>query len=309
LVDRVIRIGTRGSPLARRQTELVARALLETQPALQIEVVPITTRGDRSQSTNQPGEGWGTGVFVKELEASLVHDEIDLAVHSLKDVPPVVSSELPLIAILPREDPRDVLVSRDGRTLDNLSFGARVGTSSARRAAFLRAVRPDLVCLPIRGNVETRLRKLLDGDYEAISLALAGLLRLELTAEYQILDPELMPPAPGQGALAVQARAGDRDIVSLVEPLHDPATGAAIRAERRLMADLGGGCSLPLGALGTPLAHGRLDLLGAVAQPDGRRAVIDRLEGPISSPESLADQLAERLRAAGAAELLAVSRV
>jgi hydroxymethylbilane synthase len=280
----------------------VSAALLDADPTLRIELVPITTGGDRSQATNQPGEGWGTGVFVKELEAALLRDEADLAVHSLKDVPPLVSPELPLVAILPREDPRDVLVSPDGR------FGARVGTTSARRSAFLRAARPDLEFLPIRGNVETRLRKLDDGDYDAIVLALAGLSRLELTARWQVLDAELLPPAPGQGALAIQARADDREMLELVAPLHDPATGAAVRAERHLMADLEGGCRLPVGALGTVRPDGVLELLGGVADPDGRRTLLDRLQGSVSNPEQLADLLAERLRAAGANELMAVAR-
>jgi hydroxymethylbilane synthase len=275
---------------------------------VQVDVVPISTSGDRSQHTNLPGEGWGSGVFVKELEAALQRDEIDLAVHSLKDVPPLVSPELPLIAIPPRADPRDVLITADRSTLEDLPFGARVGTSSARRAAFLRAVRPDLVCAPIRGNVETRLRKLLDGDYDAIVLALAGLERLELSAPYQLLDAELMPPAPGQGALAIQARAGDRAVHELVEPLHDPATGAAVRAERRLMANLEGGCRLPIGALGTPHLDGRLELLGAVAQPDGRRCLIDRVTGQLAAAEALADALTNRLRSAGAGELVSVMR-
>jgi hydroxymethylbilane synthase len=304
----VIRIGTRASALARRQTDLVATALVEAEPDVELEIVLITTGGDRSQHTNQPGEGWGTGVFVKELEAALLRDEIDLAVHSLKDVPPTVSPELPLIAFPPREDPRDVLVTADGRALEDLPFGARVGTSSARRAAFVRAVRPDLVCAPIRGNVETRLRKLSDREYDAIVLALAGLTRLDLSAQYQVLDAELMPPAPGQGALAIQARAGDRAVHELVEPLHDPATGAAVRAERRLMANLEGGCRLPVGALGTPRANGQLQLLGAVAEPDGHRCLIDRLDGSLVAAEALADALTARLRTAGASELMAVAR-
>jgi hydroxymethylbilane synthase len=306
--SRVVRIGTRASALARRQTDLVASALLDAEPDVRLEIVPITTGGDRSQHTNQPGDGWGTGVFVKELELALLRDEIDLAVHSLKDVPPAVSPELPLIAIPPREDPHDVLVTADGLALEDLPFGARLGTSSARRAAFARAVRPDLVCAPIRGNVETRLRKLLDGEYDAIVLALAGLTRLELSAPYQVLDAELMPPAPGQGALAIQARAGDRAVNELVEPLHDPATGTAVRAERRLMANLEGGCRLPVGALGTPQLNGHLQLLGAIAEPDGRRCLIERLTGSLAAAESLADALAERLRAAGASELMAVAR-
>jgi hydroxymethylbilane synthase len=306
--DRLIRVGTRASALARRQTELVVATLRETQPDLSIEVVTIATGGDRSQHTNLPAEGWGSGVFVKELESALLRDEIDLAVHSLKDVPPLVSPELPLIAIPPREDPRDVLVTLDGGPLDGLPFGARLGTSSARRAAFLRAVRPDLSCLPIRGNVETRLRKLHDGDYDAIVLALAGLVRLELSAAYQVLDPDLLPPAPGQGALAIQARAGDREVLALLEPLHDPATGAAVRAERRFMVNLEGGCRLPVGALGVAHADGRLELLGGVAQADGQRAVLDRLVGTLAAPEALADALAARLRAAGAGELMAGAR-
>ncbi len=307
--DRLVRIATRGSALARRQTMLVSSVLLEAHPDLRIEIVPITTGGDRSQASNEPGEGWGTGVFVKELEAALLRGEADLAVHSLKDVPPIVAPELPLVAFPPREDARDVLATSDGRSFDALAFGARVGTTSARRSAFLRAARPDLNFVPIRGNVETRLRKLTDGDYDAIVLALAGLTRLELSPAYEVLDPELLPPAPGQGALAIQARAGDRELIELVEPLHDPATGAAVRAERRLMANLDGGCRLPVGALGTPRADGRLELLGAVAQSDGRRALLDRLEGALSNPELVADLLSERLRAAGAAELMAVGRV
>ncbi|HEY3062915.1 MAG TPA: hydroxymethylbilane synthase [Chloroflexota bacterium] len=306
--SRVVRVGTRASALARRQSDLVCAALRDAHASLEIELVPITTTGDRSQHTNLPGEGWGTGVFVKELEAALLRDEIDLAVHSLKDVPPSVSPELPLVAIPPREDPHDVLVAPGQRTLERLDFGARVGTSSARRAAFLRSVRPDLTCLPIRGNVETRLRKLADGEYDAIVLALAGLVRLDLAAEFVVLDAEVVPPAPGQGALAIQARAGDRDMLELLEPLHDPATGAAVRAERRLMANLEGGCRLPVGALGTPHADGQLSLLGAVAEPDGRRSIVDHLDGLLSAPEVLADALTERLRAAGAAELMAVAR-
>jgi hydroxymethylbilane synthase len=307
--DRVVTIATRASALARRQTSLVVSALAERWPDVRVEIVPITTGGDRSQASNLPGEGWGSGLFVKELEAALLRGEADLAVHSLKDVPPEVSPELPLVAIPPRDDARDVLVTANGRTFDALPFGARVGTTRTRRSAFLRVARPDLQFAPIRGNVETRLRKLTDGDYDAIVLALAGLERLELSPHYEVLDPELLPPAPGQGALVIQARGEDRELLELVEPLHDPATGAAVRAERRLMSDLDGGCRLPVGALGTPRADGRLELLGAVAQPDGRRALLDRMEGSLSNPEQVADALAERLRAAGAAELMAVGQV
>ena len=298
---RVVRLGTRGSALARAQTGQMARALLDAHPDLELEVVAISTSGDRSQSTNQPGPDWGSGVFVKELESALLREDIDLAVHSLKDVPPIISSELTLAAIPVREDPLDVLVTTDGRGLEDLAPGVRVGTSSARRAAFLRASRPDLHFVPIRGNVETRLRKLAEGQYEAIVLARAGLRRLELDPACVLLEPELLPPAPGQGALAIQSRAGDREMIALVEALHDPATAAAVRAERRLMVDLDGGCRLPIGALGTPQQDGVLHLLGGIATDDGTLSVA-AASGRLDAPEELADQLAVRLRSPGAGE-------
>jgi hydroxymethylbilane synthase len=275
--------------------------LVEAHPNLEIEVINITTSGDRSQGTNQPGPDWGTGVFVKELEVALLREEIDLAIHSLKDVPPVLSPDLTLAAIPVREDPLDVLVTTDGRALEDLAPGARVGTSSARRAAFLHGSRPDLHFEPIRGNVETRLRKLGLGQYEAIVLARAGLRRLELEVAYVVLEPELLPPAPGQGALAIQARAGDRNMLELVEPLHDPATAASVRAERRLMVDLDGGCRLPIGALGTPRPEGALSLLGGLALEDGTLTIASAV-GRLDAPEELADKLANHLRAPGAGE-------
>ena len=298
---RVVRLGTRGSALARAQTGQMARALVDAHPDLELEVVAISTSGDRSQSTNQPGPDWGSGVFVKELESALLREDIDLAVHSLKDVPPIISSELTLAAIPVREDPLDVLVTTDGRGLEDLAPGVRVGTSSARRAAFLRASRPDLHFVPIRGNVETRLRKLAEGQYEAIVLARAGLRRLGLDPACVLLEPELLPPAPGQGALAIQSRAGDREMIALVEALHDPATAAAVRAERRLMVDLDGGCRLPIGALGTPQQDGVLHLLGGIATDDGTLSVA-AASGRLDAPEELADQLAVRLRSPGAGE-------
>jgi hydroxymethylbilane synthase len=296
-----IRIGTRSSALARAQTTLISAALIEAHPELEIEVVAISTSGDRSQVTNLPSTDWGTGVFVKEIELALLHEEIDLAVHSLKDLPPVMTADLTLVAIPIREDPLDVLVTTDGRGLDDLAPGARVGTSSARRAAFLHAARPDLAFVPIRGNVETRLRKLGEGQYDAIVLARAGLRRLDLEVACVVLEPELLPPAPGQGALAIQARAGDRATAQLVELLHDPATAAAVRAERRLMTNLEGGCRLPIGALGTPRPDGELHLLGGLARDDGSLGVAEAV-GHLDAPEELADRLADRLRTPGEGE-------
>jgi hydroxymethylbilane synthase len=298
---RVIRVGTRGSALARVQTGTVVTALREAHPSLEVELVVITTSGDRSQASNTAGPEWGTGVFVKELEAALLREEVDLAVHSLKDVPPIIAQELTLAAIPVRDDPLDVLVTADGRGIEDLAPGARVGTTSARRTAFLRAARPDLHFEAIRGNVETRLRKLNEGQYDAIVLARAGLRRLELDAACVVIEPRLMPPAPGQGALAIESRAGDRDIAELVEPLHDPATAAAVRAERRLMANLEGGCRLPVGALGTPRPDGGLHLLGGFAADDGTLSIADAL-GRLDTPEELADQLTITLRTPGGGE-------
>ncbi len=297
----MIRVGTRPSPLARTQANAIAAALRDAHAGIEIELVPITTSGDRSQASNQPGQDWGTGVFVKELEAALLRDEVDLAVHSLKDLPPVLTPELTLGAIPVREDPLDVLVTEDGRGLLDLAPGARVGTSSARRSAFLRAARPDVHFVPIRGNVETRLRKVADKQFDAIVLARAGLHRLGITASFVVLEPELLPPAAGQGALAIQVRAGDRNLAQLIEPLHDPATAAAVRAERRLMAELDGGCRLPVGALGRPRPDGHLHLLGGLAHDDGSLSIADAL-GRLDAPDDLADQLAERLRSPGGGE-------
>ena len=305
----MIRIGTRGSALARAQTDLVADALRAHQPGFEVEVVLISTSGDRSQHTNAPTADWGSGVFVKELEAALLSGTIDLAVHSLKDVPPRPTPGLELVAIPSREDPLDVLVTPDARRFEELAAGARVGTSSARRVAFLRAARPDLAFAPIRGNVDTRLRKLRSGEYDAVLLAQAGLRRLGLAdVPHVVLEPEALTPAPGQGALALQARADDHRVASLVEQLNDAPTAAAVAAERRLMARLEGGCRLPIGALATPEAE-RLTLVAAIADPDGRRVLRDRGMGSVDAPEALADQITDRLLAAGAAELLGATAV
>jgi hydroxymethylbilane synthase len=224
-------------------------------------------------------------------------------------VPPRPTAGLDLVAIPSREDPADVLVTPDARPFHALAEGARVGTSSARRVAFLRAARPDLAFAPIRGNVDTRLRKLMNGEYDAILLARAGLRRLGLgDAPHVVLEAELLTPAPGQGALGLQARADDRKVAGLVEVLNDAVTAASVAAERRLMARLEGGCRLPIGALATPDA-GRMTLLAAIADPDGRRVLRDHSTGTLDAPEALADEVADRLLAAGAAHLLGATAV
>ncbi len=302
-----IRVGTRGSALARAQTDGVLRALRAAHPDVPFEPTLITTAGDRSQPTNLPGPDWGSGVFVREIETALTRGAIDLGVHSLKDMPPRLPHHLVLAAVLPREDPRDVLVSAAGWTFDQLPTGALVGTASVRRSAFLRAARPDLRFAPIRGNVDTRCRKMLAGEYDAIVLARAGLRRLGLAVPQTAIDPRLLLPAPGQGAVALQARADDAAMRRLAQPLHDLTTGAAVTAERRLMEEMDGGCRLPVAALATPLSGGQLELTAAVAAPDGGRVVWATLVGALDQPEDLALRVAARLRAAGADQLTPVA--
>lgn len=299
-----LRLGTRGSALARAQSEGVAALLRSLHPGLTVTLVEITTQGDRTQSTNSPGAGWGQGVFVKEIEAALLRGEVDLAVHSAKDVPPLLPPGLCLAAFPERADWWDVLLSPAATSLADLPTAARVGTSSARRVAFLRSVRPDLRYLPIRGNVDARVQKLLAGEYDAIVLASAGLMRLGLQVRGTALDSAVLPPAPGQGALAIQARVADAATIELVRPLNHQPTAAAVSAERQLMARLEGGCRLPIAALGTPLGEAGLRLEGAVAAPDGARQVRATADGVLADPAGLAELVAESLLAQGAASLV-----
>ena len=268
----MLTIGTRRSPLALWQAQHVADALQAAWPALTVRLEPFTTQGDLSQSagTPLPAVG-GKGLFTAELEEAIRHGRIQLAVHSLKDLPVAEADGLTIGAILPRAEVRDVLIAHSGHTLATLPDGARVGTSSPRRAAQLAAVRPDLRFEPIRGNVETRLRKVLDEQlYDATLLAAAGLERLGLAdcaSEYLPLD--IMLPAPGQGALAVQCATADTATRTWLAPLDDPATRLAVTAERAFLQALGGGCAMPVGAYAT-VAAGHIHLRGVLATPDGR---------------------------------------
>jgi hydroxymethylbilane synthase len=298
-------LGTRGSRLALAQGELVAGRLRRAAPGVEVELAVISTEGDRVQAGPLPS--WGHGVFVRDLEHALLDGRIDLAVHSLKDVPAALPDGLALVAVPPRADPGDVLVTRDGRSLDALPRGARAGTSSLRRAAFLLAHRADLRVVPVRGNVDTRWRKLLDPDtgLDALVLAAAGLDRLGLAGAPRAPIPyDVLLPAPGQGALALEARAGDERVASLAAHVDDPATAAAVRAERRILADLEGGCRLPVAALAQPLRGGRLSLAAAVAAPDGSRSVRFEATGALDDPDALGAAVAAELRARGAGDLL-----
>jgi hydroxymethylbilane synthase len=246
----------------------------------------------------------GKGIFVKEIEEALLSGEIDLAVHSLKDLPTALPRGLAIGAVPPREDPRDALVSALGIELGDLSPGAVVGTGSLRRMAQLLAARSDLEVREIRGNVDTRLRKVREGEYDAVILAAAGLRRLGLaSAITQYLPLEVMMPAVGQGALAVEIRQDDQEMATLVRGINDPATEAATQAERAFLAAFGGGCAVPIAAYGAGEGE-RLLLKGMVTSLDGQRLLRDEVVGPVRDPQALGQMLAQRLLERGADEIV-----
>jgi hydroxymethylbilane synthase len=283
---------------------MVARALRQAHPHLDVHLQVIATEGDRVTTGSLPS--WGQGVFVRDIERALLDGRIDVAIHSLKDVPSAIPEGLAIVAVPERADPSDVLVTSDGRSLDELPPGARVGTSSLRRAAFLRAYRPDLDYVPVRGNVDTRWRKLLDPaqGYDALVLASAGLIRLGLDEVPRWPIPTgILLPAPGQGALALEARADDKGVHDLTLAVHDADTEAAVAAEREALGTLEGGCRLPVAALAT-VQDGRLRLEVAVAAPDGSRVLRHSEEGTGEQCEALGAAAAQALLAQGAAALL-----
>ncbi len=304
---KTLTIGSRRSMLARIQSEQVQQMLLVAWTELEIKIELIDTTGDLNRRDPLPAIG-GKGLFTAELEESLRQRRIDLAVHSLKDLPVKDSPGLTVVAVPERAAVQDLLISHKAACLEDLPQGAVVGTSSLRRAAQVLALRPDLRIKDIRGNVDTRLRKLDDPayGYDAILLARAGLQRLgRANLDYAHPLPEtVVLPAPGQGALAVQGRAEDPETTRYLQVLEHPPTRAAVTAERAFLAGLGGGCSLPVGALGS-LTGGQLKLQALVAVPDGRQVIRVSGRGPIESPRTLGQQLAGEALAQGAGELLA----
>ena len=296
-----LRLGTRGSALARRQAQEAARALATC--GVETEEVICSTQGDRDRGTSLRVLG-GQGVFVRQLEEALRKHRVDVAAHSAKDIPPELLEGTELVAFLPRADVRDAFVSRDGRPLADLPPGAMIGTSSRRREAQLRAQRPDLRAADIRGNVDTRLQKVHDGAYDAIVLAAAGLARLDrLDVVTEFLSIEVMLPAPGQGAIALQARRDDADTVAVLRHINHQPTALAVRAERSLLRRLGAGCTLAVAAL----AHVRgreLTLQARILSDDGGRVVSAQRAGAAADPEALGDAVAEALLAQGADALL-----
>jgi hydroxymethylbilane synthase len=306
----IVRIATRRSKLALAQSHWVKGRLETLEPRLTVELREYVTRGDRIQNVPLAQVG-GKGLFTREIEDALLAGEADVAVHSLKDLPAEMPAGLTLGAVPGREDPRDALVLpvplREGMRpggLDALPERARVGSSSLRRTAQLLRARPDLRLEDVRGNVDTRLRKLDEGEYDVLVLAAAGLNRLGLAVRISAAIPvAVCTPAPGQGALGLQCRVDDGGTLSLLSRLEDPGTRACVTAERALMDTLGGGCSVPLGALATVEGDG-LRLVGVVAAPDGSRILREAAGGSPGAPEALGRAVAEKLIAAGAHELL-----
>jgi len=301
---KLLRIATRKSPLALWQAEHVRERLQACHAGLRIELVTLTTRGDRILDSPLAKVG-GKGLFVKELEQGLLEGSADIAVHSMKDVPAEFPAGLGLGAILEREDPRDAFVSVEYRSIDALPEAARVGTSSLRRQCQLRERRPDLRIADLRGNVGTRLGRLDDGDFDAIVLACAGLRRLELTQRItRALPPEEMLPAIAQGVIGIECRLDATAVRELLEPLNHPDTVCRTRAERAMNARLAGGCQAPVAGHAV-LQDGELELRGLVGWPDGTGVVRGTVRGPAADAEDLGRQLAEQLLDAGARPILA----
>jgi hydroxymethylbilane synthase len=299
---RALRIGTRGSALALWQARSIARALREST-GIEPEIVIIKTSGDKFQQTSFSQIGT-KGVFIKELEDALLEERIDLAVHSMKDVPTEMPEGLTIAAIGKREDVRDALLSANGATLASLPQGARVGTSSLRRQSQLLLARRDLRILELRGNVDTRIEKLKRGDYDAIVLAKAGLDRLGLSANIsEMLPPEVSLPAAGQGAIGIEARAGDAATLRVLTTLDDAETRSAVTAERSALAGLGGGCQVPIGAWGR-VENGKLLLDVAVLSANGTQRMWEKDSGLPAEAEAIGKRVAQKLREGGAAALL-----
>ncbi|HDZ8895395.1 TPA: hydroxymethylbilane synthase [Aeromonas dhakensis] len=304
MAARTLKIATRKSPLALWQANFVKDRLEALYPELQVELVPMSTQGDKILDTPLAKVG-GKGLFVKELETAMLEGRADIAVHSMKDVPVEFPEGLGLHTICEREDPRDAFVSNRFTAIDELPQGAVVGTSSLRRQCQLRAERPDLVIRDLRGNVNTRLAKLDAGEYDAIILAAAGLKRLEMAHRITaFIEPEQSLPANGQGAVGIECRLDDHELHALLAPLEHPETRIRVLTERAMNRALQGGCQVPIGAYA--LVEGEeVWLRGLVGSPDGSRVIRDEIRGPLADGEALGHTLAQRLLADGADAILA----
>jgi hydroxymethylbilane synthase len=303
MLDKIFRIATRQSPLALWQAHYVQQRLMAAHPGLRVELVPMVTKGDVILDTPLAKVG-GKGLFVKELELAMLENRADLAVHSMKDVPVAFPEGLGLVTICEREDPRDAFVSNHYNSLDELPQGAVVGTSSLRRQSQISERRPDLVIRSLRGNVGTRLSKLDAGEYDAIILATAGLKRLELEARIrQPLPAEISLPAVGQGAVGIECRLDDSELIGLLQALNHDDTAVCVKAERAMNTRLEGGCQVPIGSFAL-LEGDELWLRGLVGAPDGSVMVRGERRGPRAEAEAMGISLAEELLGKGARDIL-----
>lgn len=303
MLNKIFRIATRQSPLALWQAQYVQQRLMAAHPDLRVELMPMVTKGDVILNTPLAKVG-GKGLFVKELELAMQENRADLAVHSMKDVPVDFPDGLGLVTICEREDPRDAFVSNHYHAVDELPPGAIVGTSSLRRQCQLNAYRPDLVVHALRGNVGTRLGKLDAGEYDAIILAAAGLKRLGLEDRIrQALPAELSLPAVGQGAVGIECRLDDTELITLLQVLNHSDTAVCVRAERAMNTRLEGGCQVPIGSFAV-LESDQLWLRGLVGSPDGRKMVMGERRGPREQAEQMGISLAEELLDGGARDIL-----
>jgi len=302
-MKKILNIGTRASKLALWQANWVKSALIQAYPQQNIELVTIKTKGDKILDVPLAKVG-GKGLFVKEIEQALLDGRIDIAVHSMKDMPSEIPAGLCIGAIPTREDSADVLISKNGLHLSELKHGGVIGTSSLRRGAQIRHMRPDIIIVPLRGNVETRLKKLQTENMDAVVLAAAGVKRLNL--EHRIteyLDPDIMLPAVGQGALSIEIRQNDPDIQSIIKTLDDPPTRAIVTGERAFLNYLGGSCQVPIAGHGE-INRNTFNLTGLVADLDGSRILKATLSGSTDSTETIGIRLAQQLLDQGADKIL-----
>jgi len=304
MASQKVRIATRKSALALWQAEYVKAQLEHFHSDIEVELVPMTTKGDVILDTPLAKVG-GKGLFVKELEVAMLENRADIAVHSMKDVPVEFPEGLGLEVICPREDPRDAFVSNTIKSFAELPQGAVVGTSSLRRQCQIKALRPDLDIRDLRGNVNTRLRKLDDGEYDAIILAAAGLIRLEMAERIaEFIEPEVMLPANGQGAVGIECRTDDEVIKSLLAPLECKVTRTRVLAERAMNRALEGGCQVPIGSYAVIDENEQVYLRGLVGSVDGNEILRNDVTGNVADAEQLGDQLAQALLSQGADKIL-----
>jgi hydroxymethylbilane synthase len=303
MTSKELKIGTRGSQLALYQANWVKEKLIQSDPSLKVTLIPIKTTGDKIQDAPLAKIG-GKGLFVKEIEEALIQERIDLAVHSIKDVPTELPESLHLSAITKREDPRDVFISKGGTLLKDLPQRAKIGTSSLRRQAQLLHFRGDFELIPLRGNLDTRLKKLERMNLDGIVLALAGVKRLGFEAKItEVIPIEISLPAIGQGALGIETRKEDKEVEERIHFLNDPESAVAVSAERAFLKRLGGGCQVPIAAF-AKMVDSNLFIDGLVGTTDGKRLVKHHLEGPAEKADSLGNELAEILLGKGAKEIL-----